>query len=216
MRMSEKDKQALREKYKAQRQAMWSGERSASDKSPQVETVPDDTGNQDKITPSPTTDDRLSQTETAREAVHPQREEARQHGSRVQPDPEAQRQARASNLTQDLNTGGTAPQSQQVRPTDALHSVMSSDDTPATLDGTSLVREKMQEQTEDISENQFSVRSDRRRQPHKISKSDQEFWQTPEEEGEKKVLTWKLAVGVVGTVIVLIGVGIWLGYLFAS
>jgi hypothetical protein len=214
--MSEKDKQALREKYKAQRQAMWSGERSAPDKSPQAETVPDDTGNQDKITPSPTTDNRLSQTETGREAFHPQREEARQRGSRVQPDPEAQEQARASNLTQDLNTGGSAPQSQQARPADALHSVTSSDDTPATPDGASLVREKIQEQTEDISENQFSVRSDRRRQPHKISKSDQEFWQTPEEEGEKKVLTWKLAVGVVGTVIVLIGVGIWLGYLFAS
>ena len=41
------------------------------------------------------------------------------------------------------------------------------------------------------------------------------FWDA-DQEGGAKVLTWKLVLGVIGVAIVLIGVGVWLGFLFAS
>ena len=44
MQLSEKDKQALQEKYKAQRQAMWSGKQSTSQES-EEKTAEADQGN---------------------------------------------------------------------------------------------------------------------------------------------------------------------------
>lgn len=166
MQLSEEEKQALKEKYKEQRQEMWAGKRApshdseegteeesddpseakvSSHEATEAVTQPDDTVLSDsQVDPSPT--------ETAHETSHHPREEAIQEESSVQPDPREAGQVPASNLPQgSVNSEGEA-----------------------------------------------------------------EFWEESEKEGEPGVLTWKLTLGVVGAVIVLIGVGVLLGYWFAS
>lgn len=42
------------------------------------------------------------------------------------------------------------------------------------------------------------------------------FWETSEQEGGPIALTWKLVLAVLGVAIVLVGVGVYLGFLFAG
>ena len=48
------------------------------------------------------------------------------------------------------------------------------------------------------------------------SQNEESLWNSSDEKKGSIMLTWKLALGVVGTIIVLVGIGVLLGYWFAS
>ncbi|MCZ6677675.1 MAG: hypothetical protein O7E52_10530 [Candidatus Poribacteria bacterium] len=198
MPLSSKDKQTLKEKYKAQRRAMWAGKGAAAD-SPDSDTVADEVVERDRRPVSTMEPDRQSRTEVLHDAVRRLREARGISETNTQSD----RQTHDASPAPGLGNAEDSLQSQQA------------DDRPAP-DEAELMKEKIREQREETWEGQFSVHSRRRRQHRKASKGEREFWESSEEEGETSVLTWKLALGVVGGVIVLIGVGVLLGYWFAS
>ena len=45
---------------------------------------------------------------------------------------------------------------------------------------------------------------------------EREFWETLEQEGGTSLVTWKLVVAVIGVAAILVGVGVYLGFLFAG
>lgn len=133
MQLSKKEKQALQEKIKEQRQAMWSGKQSTSQDS--EETTADSQSDS-------------STTETADE-------ETNQDESSVQTESEAE----------------AAP---------------------------------IAEETGEQEEEEEPAREDER-----------VFWEAGQE-GGPSTLTWKLVLAVISVAIILVGVGVYLGFLFAS
>ena len=137
MQFNKKDKQALQEKYKAQRQAMWSGKQAASQDSEQ------DAANEP--------DNQTVLVESSR-PMETAGEETSQDNLSLQTESEVE--------------------------------------TPPTAEST---EEKAELERE----------------------SDRVFWEE-DREGGPNLLTWKLVLAVIGVAIVLIGVGVYLGFLFAS
>ena len=169
MQLSEKDKQALQEKYKAQRQAMWSGKQSTPQESEEktqegdhgnaVDNTTDSTGvepSETQSAPSPAATDQSSSAETVEEET-----------------------------TQ--NELGTQPESETTAPQ---------------ADVTSSA-ENTEEQEEQETEEQDM-------------EGEREFWETLEQEGGTSLVTWKLVVAVIGVAAILVGVGVYLGFLFAG
>ena len=138
MQLSKKDKQALQEKYKAQRQAMWSGKQSASQDSEQE--AADELDNQTVLVES------SRPMETASE-------ETSQDNLSLQTESEVE--------------------------------------TPPTAENTSEEEEPGRE-------------------------GERVFWETSEQEGGPIALTWKLVLAVIGVAIILVGGGVYLGFLFAG
>lgn len=161
VQLSEKEKQALQEKYKAQRQTMWSGKQSASPDSEEEtgEEHDNQTAPVDSSEPTGTDD-----------------EETNQDDSSVQTGSHSEGQAFPVNPTQNVGDGEETSQS----PTEA---------TPTTED-----TGKEDEQT---------------------GEGERVFWE-PGMEGGPNILTWKLVLAVIGIGIILIGVGVWLGFWFAG
>ncbi len=155
MQLSEKEKQALQEKYKAQRQAMWSGKQLTSQDS--EEETAEKSDNQTAPVES------SEPTETASEGRS-------QDDSSVQSESHSEGQTSPTNPAQNVGDGSETSQS----PAEA---------TP------------IAENTEE--------------------EGGQVFWEAGQE-GVPNILTWKLVLAVIGIAIVLIGVGVWLGFLFAS
>lgn len=228
MPLSEEEKQALKEKYKQQRRAMWDGKsarhgaREAASKEPldlEAETPARretrDDEHQVNTTPAKTPASVPPPTETvtnvkvqksphadnAHEAFRRMREAASERTSQSQQNSGVEGQRTAVD-------NADAPRSQPVEP-------VASEDNPSVPDETLLI-EKIREQREETWEGQSSIRSSRRKQRRKLSKGENKFWSESEDSEEPNMLTWKLAVGVVGTIIVLIGIGILLGFWFAS
>ena len=144
VQLSKKEKQALQEKYKAQRQAMWSGKQSAS---------------QDAEADQAVTVESSGPTETAGE-------EANQDDLSVQPKPGSDGQVPTVSAVQNIGDQGETPIAENVRE---------------------------EEQTRG---------------------SERVFWEAGQE--GSNVLTWKLVLAVIGVAIILIGAGVYLGFLFAS
>ncbi len=209
MPLSEEEKQALKEKYKEQRQAMWAGERSTL--RPSSEDPEEESDNQAEpvISSRREADDVTLPTDTmsSDSQADPSLTEAAQERPSIQSDSHAEEQAPASNLAQGTGDEENASQAQQA--------VVSEDPSP-TPDEADRIREKIREQREGMWEGQSSVHSRRTREQGTASEGEREFWEESENKGKPSVLTWKLALGVVGGVIVLIGVGVLLGYWFAS
>lgn len=193
MQLSEEEKQALREKYKQQRRAMWAGKRTSvtSDESTPEEVIHPETDIPDRHA----TDDEKHQTHTA---------------------------SSAPTTDSDSDTNVTSQKGATVELADdadshELHQVEhigAEVDTP-TSDTTRLV-EIIREQQEEMWEKQPPIRSrsgKRRRNPEKAQRKS---LRESKEERDPTMLTWKLVLGVIGTIIVLIAIGIGLGIWFAS
>ena len=162
MQLSEKDKQALQEKYKEQRQKMWSGKQSTSQESEEKTAEADQPDAADNTTDlintvladtvsdsSSTAADQLASTETVDE-------EPNQDKPSVQTESEDE----------------TAPIAEEIGE---------------------------QEETEE------GIEADER-----------VFWEASEQEGGPIALTWKLVLAVIGVAVILVGVGVYLGFLFAG
>ena len=203
MQLSEKDKQALQEKYKAQRQAMWSGKQSMSqdsaektaeesdDQTASVEssgdTADNTTGSTD-TTPSDSQSDPSSVAADQPSSTGTADEETSQGESSVQSESGSKEHAPASSSVQNVGDGEKTSQS----PAGTEASVLLAEANPTA------------ENTGEQKEEEEQAR-----------KGERVFWEAAQE-GGPSVLTWKLVLGVIGVAIVLVGVGIMLGYLFAS
>ena len=166
MQLSDKDKQALQEKYRKQRQAMWAGKQSTTQEA-EKQTAQPDQGDATDI-PTDSTDTTLlgapaDPSSTAVDqstSIDKMDEEASQSESSIQPEPETS--------------------AQRVDPT-----------------YTARETEEGEEQAQ-------------------ATEGERVFWETEEQEGGPIPLTWKIVLAVIGVAIVLIGVGVWLGFLFAG
>lgn len=154
MQMSEKDKQALHEKYKMQRQAMWSGKQST-----------------------------------------PQDSEGQTTG------------ADQGDMAEDTGDSTNIPSSQPQSDSASIEA-----DPPAITETTN--QDESNRQTESDTE-ATPITEDAGEQEELATEGERVFWEEHRERGRSPV-TWKLAIAVIGVAIVLIGVGVYLGFLFAG
>ena len=168
VQLSEKEKQALQEKYKAQRQAMWSGKQSASQDSEEgtVEESDNQTTPVNAAGPIETSDEETSQDQPV-----------------VQTESDSDGQTSIADLRS--NTGDTEAASQSVGEAETSTS-------PAEETST-------EENTEDEDE----------------QTGERVFWE-PGMAGGPSIVTWKLVLAVIGIGMILVGVGVWLGFWFAG
>ncbi len=196
MQLSEKEKQALQEKIKEQRQAMWSGKQSASqdaedtaadedqDVNPSGDPAKPPAGSEviPLVQPdsSSTPDDPPAPTETTHE-------ETPSNQSSVQPEVNSEGEASHS-FTQ--NGGNWQKASQSPDETEAS----SPEPEAAPVVGNTDAPEEDQQATQ----------------------GDRVFWETLEQEGGSSILNWKIVIAVIGVAVILVGVGVYLGFLFAG
>ena len=161
MQLSEKDKQALQEKYKEQRQAMWSGKQSTSQESD--ETIAEVHENDAAENTTDSTDAESS----------------------------------------DTQSDSSSMEADQPAPTDTSDQEMSEDES-------GVQRESEGEAAAIVEDNE-----ELQEEEEGTSAGERVFWEV-DQEGGPSLLTWKLVVAVIGIAIVLVGVGIYLGFLFAG
>ena len=161
MQLSEKDKQALQEKYKEQRQAMWSGKQSTSQESDEKSEEVDQTDAADNTADSTDAESSEMQSDSS-------------FAAEDQP-------VAAETLDQETIQDESSVQTESDAETAAI-----AEDT-----------EELQEEEEET------------------SAGERVFWEE-DQEGGPIALTWKLVVAVIGIAIVLVGVGVYLGFLFAG
>ena len=192
MEFTEEERKELEEKYKEQRRAMWSGKRSPSTaQEDNLEKAPEDSNSVDK----------LPQGATSR---------ARPDSNRTRTKPLAENQrtlasSRASAGPSDqtpLNTERTARKN-------SGNSVSANN-----YSDSQQMIQKIRSQREGIWEGNSATRSRQRQRgtTDKVGK----FWNPPRQEELERPRRWKLALGVLGAIAVLVSVGILLGYWFAS
>ena len=167
MQLSQKDKQALQEKYKEQRQAMWSGKQSTSQESEEKTVAVD----QDDIADSP-----MDSTSTM--------------SSDAQSDPSSMTTDQSS--LADTADEATNQSESTTRP--------ESEGSAPQAEAASIVGD-----TEEQAEEEQTTETE----------SERIFWEA-DQEGGPSILTWKIVLAVIGVAIVLIGVGVWMGFLFAG
>ena len=160
MQLSEKDKQALQEKYKEQRQAMWSGKQSTSQESDE-ETMGAD---QDNLT------DNTTDSIDAESSGTPSDSSSMEVDQPVSKETSDQETIQDESGVQTESGAGTAP---------------IADDTG--------------EQQEEEG----------------TSTAERVFWEA-DQGGGPSILTWKLVLAVIGVAVVLVGVGVYLGFVFAG
>ena len=166
MQLSEKDKQALQEKYKAQRQAMWSGKQSTPQES-EEKTEEGDHG--DVVEDTTDSTDSISS------------------DTRSDPPPAATDQSSSAEVVNEetaQNESGTQPESETTAPQADVTSI-----------------------TENSEEQEYEEQD---------TEDERVFWETLEQEGGTSLVTWKLVVAVIGVAAILVGVGVYLGFLFAG
>ena len=161
MQLSEKDKRALQEKYKAQRQAMWSGKQSTPQESDEKAEEADQT-----------------------DAV--------------------------ANTADSTDTESLETQSDSSSMTEDQPVSMDTSDQQAGQDASSIQTESDAE-TAAIAEDAEELQEEE----EETSAGERVFWEE-DQEGGPSFLTWKLVVAVIGISIVLVGVGVYLGFLFAG
>ena len=156
MPLTEEEKQALKKKYREQRQAIWTGKPSSRLPSQDASKVEEIEVSSDEDAP-----------DVSAETALPRRGDP--SSSSAQTDVERN-------------------ESQKVKT-----------DSPQ-------VRDRVQVQSEDKWQEQRG----------ETSQNEESLWNSSDEKKGSIMLTWKLALGVVGTIIVLVGIGVLLGYWFAS
>ena len=165
MQLSEKDKQALQEKYKEQRQKMWSGKQSTSQESEEKTAEADQGDAADNTTDLINT---------------------------VLADMESESSSTAADQA-------ATPETVDGEPNQDEPSVQTESE-----DETVRIAEETGEQ-EEAEEEEAGTGADER-----------VFWEASEQEGGPIALTWKLVLAVIGVAVILVGVGVYLGFLFAG
>lgn len=210
MQLSKEEKQALKEKYKQQRRSMWAGKRTSDTSGesapeeaadPEVETdIPDrhETDNQDyqdhTVISTISTESESNTSATA------------QKGAAVEIDDALRPYESASQSTSQQPMTDDAVSHQL----NAVEQIATAVDTAAS-DTTRLVG-KIREQREE----KPSIRSRHQKRQRKVEKAKRKSPLESKQGGERAMLTWKLVLGVIGTIIVLIAIGIVLGIWFAN
>ncbi len=203
MPLSDKEKQALKEKYKDQRRAMWAGKSTLrrSNKTPSEEPseaqVEDVQFIGEEAETAPHRSEQASQIETAINTP------AKEQSSRTD----------TASRTLPTNEPNSAP---STRTTAGSPGFQTLEDNVPTPDEVQRIKEKIREQREETWEGVASTRSHRRRKQRQTDADEHQLWDSSENERGPIVLTWKLALGVLGVIVVLIGLGLLLGYWFAS
>lgn len=215
MQLSEEEKQALKEKYKQQRRAMWSGKRSSgtSAKSAvdEAEQSGVETGKQNRhatdhqddrphivssILPAEPDCDSSSiaqlgaNAEFADNAYPPDESESQPMSQRSKTGDADSRQV---NSVAQIATAVSEPASETVQ-----------------------LVEKIRKQRNVMREEQASIlaRPQKRRRNGETEERISPI--ESKEEGEPKMMTWKLILGVIGSIIVLMAIGMMLGIWFAN
>lgn len=162
MQLSEKDKQALQEKIKEQRQAMWSGKQSTPEDSEEKMAEADQ-------------GDVANNTMESTDAIS---SDVQSDSSSIAADQAASMGTTDGETNQDESSVQTEP-----------------DNAPTPIT----------EETGEQQEEEEEAREDER-----------VFWETSEQEGGPIALTWKLVLAIIGVAVILVGVGVYLGFLFAG
>lgn len=160
MQLSEKDKQALQEKYKEQRQAMWSGKQSTSQESDE-ETVGAD---QDNLT------DNTTDSIDAKSSGTPSDSSSMEVDQPVSTETSDQETIQDESGVQTESEAGTAP---------------------------------------------IAADTGEQQEEEGTSTAERVFWEA-DQGGGPSILTWKLVLAVIGVAVVLVGVGVYLGFVFAG
>lgn len=199
MQLSEKEKQALQEKIKAQRQAMWSGKQSASQDAKEQAADVDQNVNpsgdpaepqagSDESIPSDLQPDSSSAADDPPASTETTDEKTTSSQSSVQPEVDSEGKASASDSTRNDDDSQKTSQS------------------PDGTEGTSPEPEAAP----------VAGDTDAPEEDQQATQEERVFWETSEREGGASSLTWKIVVAVIGVALVLVGVGIYLGFLFAG
>ena len=249
MPLSEKEKQALKEKYKEQRRAMWAGEsksrrsdktspETSSEAQGEVETPPhrgEQTTQPENVTHTLAQDKSLRSAEGATtqavdrpappkqniSPVHPTEGQftvTRAGGHTAVPDETASQTQLASgpNSTSKIKTAvDSSGQQGEQTILEGFDTLNPADKVP-TSDEVKRIKETIREHREETWEGAASTRSQRTRRQRQAHPDEPQQLSSSADEGGVIVLSWKLVVGVISAIIVLIGVGVLLGYWFAS
>ena len=201
MPLSDKEKQALKEKYKDQRLAMWAGESTLRRSNKTPSEVPSEAQVEDVQFTGEEAEPPLHRSEQPSQAETAARARPRARGDET------------ASRTPPTNEPSSAP---STRTTAGSPGFQTLEDNVPTPDEVQRIKEKIREQREETWEGVASTRSHRRRKQRQTDADEHQLWDSSENERGPIVLTWKLALGVVGAIIVLIGLGLLLGYWFAS
>lgn len=199
MQLSEKDKQALQEKIKEQRQAMWSGKQSASpDTGEDAAEAGQDVDTSDslgegsagstEVRASDMQSDVLSMAADSAAASETRHEETSSSQSTTL-EPESDSSPDASEESSTGNRG------------DAQGASQSPDETETST---------QEPETAGIAGDPEAEAEEQETEDERV------FWETLEQEGESSILNWKIVIAVIGLAVILVGVGVYLGFLFAG
>jgi cobalamin biosynthesis Mg chelatase CobN len=215
MQLNEEEKQALREKYKQQRRAMWAGKRAsdASGKSAPAEVAHPEA--ETDIADRHETGDQKRQTHTVSSALTTEPESSTSvtahKGATVEIADDAFHPDESTSQPTSQQPTIDDADSRQLHQTEQIAAAVN-----APRSDTTRLVEKIREQREEMWEAQSSIRSRPEKRRRNSEKAERKSSRGSKEEGEPAMLTWKLALGVIGTIIVLIAIGIGLGIWFAS
>ena len=189
MEFTEEERKELEEKYKEQRRAMWTGSRPSNTESRKEVGKSHRRCRTVLILPSQDLDSHRTRTEPLFENQR----------TRIPSQAIANQSMQAR-----LNAKDTARK-------DKGNTVPATD-----YSDTQQMIQKIRRQREDIWEGNSATRPRQRQRWRASSGKAGKFWKPSQLEDEKKPRRWKLALGVFGTIIVLVCVGVMLGYWFAS
>ena len=211
MPLTEEEKQALKEKYKQQRRAMWAGKRTSDASNelasqevthPNAETeIPAHHVTHDRDqrphsvnSPLPSDSDDTDNAESQKGTI-----------AKIANEKFCPTDSTGSQSSQQLATGDAESRklnSAEHKPT--VHNSQTSYTTPLV--------DKIKAEWEGRS----SIRPNRQKRRRKDQKAEVKSASQIKKKGEPAMLTWKLVLGVIGTIIVLIAIGIMLGMWFAN
>ena len=177
MPLTEEEKQALRKKYREQRQAIWTGQHSSRFPNQDASEVEETDVSSDEDAP-----------DVSAETAHPRR------GNPSDQPTQTDVEQRGASNAQEVERS----ESQKVK-TDSYQ-----------------VRNRVPVQSKDTWQENPSIHSHQREQRGETDQNEEPLRNSSDEKKGAIMLTWKLTLGVVGTIIVLVGIGVFLGYWFAS
>ena len=194
MEFTEEERKELEEKYREQRRAMWAGKRPPS-------ATPEESS--DKAPEKSDSVDKPPQGATLHARLDSHRTRTKPLDENQPSTVSSQASARPPQQTR-LNARGIAP-------TNRENTVSANN-----YNNPQQIIQKIRSQREEIWEGSSATRSRQRRRWRGTAGKVGKFWNPPRQEEVERPHRWKLALGVFGTIALLIGVGILLGYWFAS
>ena len=194
MEFTEEERKELEEKYREQRRAVWAGKRPPS-------ATPEESS--DKAPEKSDSVDKPPQGATLRARLD-------SHRTRTKPLDENQ-PTTVSSQASAMPPQQTRLNAREIAPTNRENTVSANN-----YNNPQQIIQKIRSQREEIWEGSSATRSRQRRRWRGTAGKVGKFWNPPRQEEVERPRRWKLALGVFGTIALLIGVGILLGYWFAS